>query len=223
MEVAMPPIALLARKVGMTRIFESNGTVHSITVLEVGPCKVLRVKKASEKDGYDALQLGFEPAKEKSFNKPELGYFKKVGQKPFRTIREVRVDAEVAAKTEAGSDLTCSEVFAVQEFVDVTGLTKGRGFTGAMKRWGFGGFDAGHGTHEYFRHVGSIGQHSYPARVRLGLKMAGHYGNSRKTILNLRVIDMVPRKNLLLVRGAVPGPNGGLVVVRKAIKVFGKA
>jgi large subunit ribosomal protein L3 len=219
----MAPIALLAKKIGMTRIFESDGTIHPLTVLEVGPCRVLRVKKNDGPDGYDALQLGFEPQKEKAFNKPELGYFKKLGQKPFRHVREVRVDAAATAKYEAGQDLTCNDFFAPGEFVDVVGWTKGRGFQGVMRRHGFhGSKEWGHGTHEYFRHGGSIGSNTYPGRTMPGLRMPGRMGVRRFTIQNLRVIDRVSPKNLVLVRGAVPGPNGGLVIVRQAIKVYSK-
>ena len=219
----MPPIALLAKKVGMTRIFESDGTIHPLTVLEVGPCCVLRVKKNDGPDGYDALQLGFEPAQEKSFNKPELGFFKKIGQKPYRHVREVRVDADVTTKYEVGQALTAGEFFAPGEFVDVVGWSKGRGFQGVVRRHGFtGSKEHGHGTHEYFRHGGSIGSNTWPARVHKGRKMPGRMGNKRFTIQNLRVIDRVAPKNLVLVRGAVPGPNGGLVIVRQAIKVYAK-
>jgi large subunit ribosomal protein L3 len=218
----MPPLAILAKKIGMTRIFESDGTVHPLTVLEVGPCRVLRVKKNDGPDGYDALQLGFEPGKEKAFNKPEMGYFNKLGQKPYRHVREVRVDPEATAKYEAGQDLTC-DLFPPGVFVDVVGWRKGRGFQGVMRRHGFAGSkESSHGTHEYFRHGGSIGSNTYPGRVHLGRKMPGRMGTQRFTIQNLRVIDRVAPKNLVLVRGAVPGPNGGLVIVRQAIKVYQK-
>lgn len=216
----MPPMALLAKKVGMTRIFESDGTVHPLTVLEVGPCRVLRVKKNDGPDGYDALQLGFKPGKEKAFNKPELGFYKKIGQSPYVHVREVRVDTDVTAKYEVGQDLTC-DFFTPGEFVDVVGWRKGRGFAGVMKRHGFAGSkESSHGTHEYFRHGGSIGSNTYPGRVHLGRKMPGRMGTRRFTIQNLRVIDRVSPRNLILVRGAVPGPNGGLVIVRQAIKVY---
>ena len=218
----MPPIAIIGKKVGMTRIFESDGTVHAVTVLEVGPCKVLAVKTEAGKDGYSALQLGFEPVKEKALNKPQLGYFKKLGVSPYRYVREVRVDTAVAAEHEAGSDITV-ELFAPGEFVDATSNSKGRGFTGVMKRHHFhGSKEWGHGTHEYFRHGGSIGQASYPARVKKGMKMPGHHGNTKFTIQNLRIVDRVPAQNLLLVRGGIPGPNGGLVMLRKAVKVYGQ-
>ena len=218
----MPPIAIIAKKVGMTRIFESDGTVHAVTVLQAGPCKVLRVKSSESKDGYDALQLGFEPVKEKSLNKPQLGYFKKLGVTPYRFVREVRVSAEVAASYEAGQDVTV-ELFEPGTFVDVSANSKGRGFTGVMKRHNFhGSKEWGHGTHEYFRHGGSIGQASYPARVKKGMKMPGQHGNTKFTIQNVQVIDRVDAQNLLLIRGGVPGPNGGLVMLRKAAKVYGK-
>jgi large subunit ribosomal protein L3 len=221
----MPPIALLAKKIGMTRIFESDGTVHPLTVLEVGPCRVLRVKKNDGPDGYDALQLGFVPDNEKAFNKPEKGFFNKIGQKPYRFVREVRVDADVTGKVEAGQELTVSDHFAPGEFVDVVGWSKGRGFQGVMRRHGHAGSkESSHGTHEYFRHGGSVGSNTYPGRTMPGLKMPGRMGCQRFTIQNLRVIDRVAPRNLVLVRGAVPGPNGGLVIVRQAIKVYkGKA
>lgn len=218
----MPPIAIVAKKIGMTRIFESDGTVHAVTVLEAGPCKVLKIKKAEGNDGYNALQLGFEPIKEKSLNKPQLGYFKKLGVEPYRFVREVRVPAEVAAQYEVGQDVTVDQ-FEPGTFVDVSSNSKGRGFTGVMKRHNFhGSKEWGHGTHEYFRHGGSIGQASYPARVKKGMKMPGRHGNTKYTIQNLRIIDRVPAHNLLLVRGGIPGPNGGLVMLRKAVKVYGK-
>lgn len=218
----MAPIGLIARKVGMTRIFESDGTVHPITVLEVGPCTVLRVKTGKGKDGYDALQLGFEPCKEKALNKPELGLFQKAGIAPHRHVQEVRVPNEVVTRYEAGQQITC-DVFSPGEFIDVVATSKGKGFAGVMKRHGHhGAKEHGHGTHEYFRHGGSIGAGTYPGRVMKGRKMAGRMGNNRLTIQNLRIIDKVGDRNLLLVRGAVPGPNGGILMVRKAIKVYGQ-
>jgi len=218
----MAPIGLMARKVGMTRIFESDGTVHPITVLEVGPCTVLSVKTTDGKDGYDALQLGFEPCKEKALNKPELGLFKKLGVTPFRHVQEVRVSAEVAGQFEAGQEVTFAE-YNPGEFIDVVANSKGRGYAGVVKRHGHkGSKEHGHGTHEYFRHGGSLGPGSWPGRVQKNRKMAGRMGNTRFTIQNLRIIDKVEPKNLLLVRGAIPGPNGGLVMVRKAVKVYGK-
>ena len=219
----MPPLAMLAKKVGMTRIFESDGTIHPITVLEVGPCRVLKVKKSDGKDKYDALQIGFVKAKEKALNKPQLGYFEKLGVEPYRFVREIRVNADVTARYETGAELKSADVFNVADYVDVRAKTKGRGFAGVMKRHNFhGSKEASHGTHEYFRHGGSIGQASYPGRVMKGMKMPGHYGNKEKTIQNLRIIDMVPERNLVLVRGAVPGPIGGLVRVCRAVKVYGK-
>ena len=214
----MPPIAMIAKKVGMTRIFESDGTIHPVTVLEAGPCKILKVKSAEGEDGYDALQLGFEPIKEKSLNKPQLGYFKKLGVSPYRFVREVRVDASVAAEYEAGQDITVDS-FEPGEFIDVTANSKGRGFTGVMKRHAFHcSKEWGHGTHEYFRHGGSIGTRLTPGMVFKGKKMPGQYGNNRVTTQNLRIVKIDAERGLIFVHGAIPGANGGLVTVRKAVK-----
>jgi len=217
-------LGILGRKLGCTQIFDDEGFVHRVTVLEVGPCTVVD-KRTEERDGYWALVLGFEARSSKNMKKPEIGLYtkkdsplEKAGVTPKRNLREVRVTREIADRWEVGQTISASDVFESGQFVDVTGTTKGRGFTGVFKRWGFRGASRTHGSHEYFRHGGSIGQCMTPGRTFKGLKMPGQHGNRRKTVQNLRVVDVQGEKNLLLVRGAVPGRTRGLVMIRHAAK-----
>jgi len=206
---------LIGRKLGMTQLFDESGKVIPVTVLEVGPCYVVQRKRAV-KEGYEAVQVGFGRKKMKNVTKPLRGHLEKAHMNEgFETLREIRVepDEEVAE----GHVLTV-EMFEVGEFVDVTGKSKGKGFAGVMKRHGFHGTPAAHGTHEYFRHGGSIGSSAYPAKVFKGMKMPGQLGNTRVTIQNLVVVDIKKDRNLLIVKGAVPGPTGGIVMVKRAVK-----
>ncbi len=198
----------------MTQIFLEDGSAVPATVIEAGPCKVVQ-KKTKEKDGYDALQLGFLPKNEKRVNKPLSGHFKKAGGGSFTLLREFRM--EDVGGYELGQEVTLN-LFKPGDVVDVTGLSKGRGFAGVIKRHGFHGFPASRGTHEYFRHGGAVGMHSYPARVFKGMKMPGHYGNERVTVQNIRVIDVKEEQNLILLQGGIPGARHGFVFIRSATK-----
>lgn len=206
-------IGLIGKKIGMSQVFAPDGTLIPVTVIETGPCTVVQ-KKTVQRDGYTALQLGFGKKKSQRATKPLLGHCKAAGAGPFSVLREFRV-ADVD-EYQVGDTLTVDKVFRVGEIVDVVGRTKGRGYAGVIKRHGMSGFPATHGTHEYFRHGGSIGNRSFPGRILKGKRMAGHYGNDRMTALHLRVVAVRPEANLLLVRGAVPGSRGGFVLVRKS-------
>ena len=209
-------VGLLGRKVGMTQIYLDDGTAVPVTVLECGPCTVLQVR-TEERDGYAAVQLGFMDKKRKSATQAERGHAKKVDAEPQRYVREIRQDAPVADVT-AGQKLTV-EVFAEVPRVDVIGTSKGRGFTGVVKRHGFKGLRATHGVKRMHRHPGSSGPSADPAHTRKGIKKPGQHGNSRVTARNLKVVRVDATNNLLLVRGAVPGPNGGYLTVRQTNKV----
>jgi large subunit ribosomal protein L3 len=211
-------LGLIGKKLGNTQIFNSDGTVARVTAIQVGPCRVLG-KRTLEKDGYSALILGFGDKREKLLNKAELGQYKKIGQPPARTVRELRLSPEAVAKYEAGQVLKPSEHFKEGEKVDVSGVTRGRGFSGVMRRWNFrGSAKDTHGTHEYKRHGGSIGTTMTPGRTFLNLKMPGQYGNERNTVLNLVVAKVLDEENIILVEGGVPGSKNGTVTVRGAVK-----
>ncbi len=209
-------VGLLGRKVGMTQIYQEDGTAVPVTVLECGPCTVLQIR-TEERDGYDALQLGFLDKKRKSATQPERGHARKVDAEPKRYVREIRQDAPVDGITE-GQNLTV-EVFNEIKRVDVIGTSKGRGFSGVVKRHGFKGLRATHGVKRMHRHPGSCGPSADPSRTRKGIRKPGQYGNARITVRNLKVVRVDPQNNLLLVKGAVPGPNGGYVIVRQTNKV----
>lgn len=220
-------LGLLGRKVGMTQFFTEDGRALGVTVLELGPCPVLqkRAKQAAEghkADGYSALQIGFDPKPERKLNKAEEGHLRKAGgnEKARRLVRELRVSDDTAAKFEVGQDITLADLqIKSGDKVDVVGTSRGRGFAGVMKRHNFAGFRATHGTHEVFRHGGSIGCRKFPGRVWKGQKMPGHYGDERVTTQNLVVVDIRPEENVLIVLGSVPGAKNGYVQVRPAIKL----
>ena len=213
---------LLAKKVGMTQIFDPNGDCIPVTVLECGPCTVVR-RKAAEKDGYDALVLGFGPVEEKHayrLSKAEVGVFKKAGTPIFRHLKEQRVaDPKLLGELKAGDVLTVDKVFKLDQRIDVTGVTKGRGFQGVVKRFKMKGAarDAAN-AHEHHRHVGAIGQRKTPGKVWKGKHLPGHMGVERVTIQNLTVAGMDAEQNVLLVRGAVPGHPDTLLFVNTAAK-----
>ncbi len=205
--------AILGKKLGMTQIFEENGDVVPVTVLKAGPCVVIQRKTAS-KDGYEAVQLGLvEPPGPKHLTKALEGHFKKAGANPVRFLREVRLKSG-SGEVKVG-DKVLVDSFAVNELVDVIGVSKGRGFAGVQKRHHFGGGGGSHGS-MFHRAPGSIGASAYPSRVLKGMRAAGHMGVDRVTVRNLRVVQVLPDDNTLLVKGAVPGPDGGYVIVRKA-------
>jgi large subunit ribosomal protein L3 len=206
---------LIGKKIGMTQFYNSDGNVVPVTLIETGPCVVVQ-KKESAKDGYNALQVGFGHKKSQRVNKPEQGHMAKAGRGAFEVLKEFRL--EDVSQYEVGQEIKAVELFKAGDRVDVSGTSKGHGFTGVIKRWSFGGFPGSHGTHEYFRHGGSIGNRSFPGRVRKGKKMAGHWGNERISVQNLEVVDIRPEANLILIKGAVPGAKQGIVVVRQAVK-----
>ncbi len=208
-------IEFLCRKIGMTRLFDETGQCVSVTVLDAGPNSVIQ-KKTPEKDGYTALQLGFADRSRKNVSKALLKHFEKAGVAPKRALHESRVSEEDAAKYEPGQEIKV-DVFSAGQRVDVIGTSKGRGTAGVVKRHNFPVHTEGHGTHEFFRHGGSIGANSYPGRVIKGLRMPGRYGAERVTTRNLMVMKVDADKNLLFVRGAVPGHNQAFVRVRTAV------
>ena len=210
----MPDVkGIVGRKVGMTQIFDDSGRAVPVTVVQAGPCTVAQVKTV-ERDGYSAVQLAYGDAKRT--NKPLAGHYSKANVTPARDLVELRMDD--TGDLETGSVIT-ADIFQPGEAVDVVGVTKGKGFAGVMKRHNFGGLSATHGTQAKHRSPGAIGACATPARVFKGMRMAGHLGHRRVTTLNLKVIKSDPERNLLLLRGAVPGPRGGLVMVRSAVRV----
>ena len=204
---------IIGKKIGMTQIFDEIGNVIPVTLIEAGPCTVVQ-KKTIEKDGYEAVQLGFKEAKEKHLTKPEIGRFNKANVAFKKHLKEFRL--EDCSALEAGSVIT-AETFAAGDKVDITGMTKGRGYTGAIKRWNLHKLCATHGVGPIHRQSGSMGVID-PARIFKNKKMAGQYGNEQVTVLNLNVVKIDSEKNLIAVKGAVPGAKGGIVFVRDSVK-----
>lgn len=204
--------AIIGRKLGMTQIFTQDGKVIPVTVIEAGPCPVVQVKTL-EKDGYKAVKLGFDEVSEKSLTKPALGQFKKAGVKPQKTLKEFRTEDEY----NVGETVTC-DTFAEGDKVDVSGLTKGHGFTGVIKRWNNQRLKESHGVGPVHREVGSMGANSSPSRVFKNKHMAGQYGHENVTIQNLEIVKVDIARNALLIKGAVPGPVKGIVTIRKSVK-----
>jgi large subunit ribosomal protein L3 len=203
---------LIAKKIGMTQLLQDDGTMVPVTVVQAGPCVVVQ-KKTALKDGYDAIQLGFvEFIKPKNVTKPMGGHFKKANAAPVRVLREMRTEGEAAMNP---GDKVMVDMFNANEKVHVVGTSKGRGFAGFVKRHHFGGGRASHGS-MFHRAPGSIGASAYPSRVLKGMRMAGHLGAARITVQNIQVARVDPENNLLYLRGAVPGPNGGYLVVEKS-------
>jgi large subunit ribosomal protein L3 len=208
-------VGLLGRKVGMTQIYQENGVVVPVTVLECGPCTVLQVR-TEDRDGYHAWQLGFDDKKRKKANQAERGHARKVSGEPKRFVREVRQDGPT--EITEGQTLTV-DLFNPNTSVDVTGTSKGRGFAGVMKRHGFRGLRASHGVKRMHRHPGSSGPSADPARTQKGIRKPGHMGHAQVTVRNLDVVRVDKENNLLLIKGAVPGPNGGYLTIRQTNKV----
>lgn len=204
---------LLGKKVGMTSIFDENNQLVPVTIVEAGPCPVTQIKTA-DKDGYTAVQVGYGVKKESRVKEPVRGHLKKAGVEPVRLLREFRV--EDTDGYGAGDVLTV-EKFTAGEKVDVISVTKGRGFQGVVKRFGFAGGPASHGS-MFHRRGGSFGCRQDPGRVIKGKKMPGHMGNVRRTVQNLPIVQILPEKNVILIKGSLPGPNGGLVTVRPSKK-----
>jgi len=204
---------LVGKKLGMTRVFTDDGRWIVVTVLEAGPCTVVQ-RKTKDTDGYDAVQLGYGEIKESKCNKPQTGHFTKAGVTPKLVLRELRVDEK--NELNPGDELK-ADIFAIGDRVDVSATSKGKGFAGVIKRYGFKGGPGGHGSH-FHRAPGSIGQSADPAKVYKNKKMPGHMGSKKVTVQNLEVVNVDADKNLLLVRGSVPGANGGFIMVRKSVK-----
>ena len=208
---------MIGEKLGMTQIFRENGEVVPTTVLRVGPCLVVRIGRGG-KDARPAVQMGFGDVEEKRLTKPLRGHFSKAGVAPRRVLRESRIPGDELDSYSVGQEILVS-VFKKGDLVDVTGTSKGRGFAGVVKRHGFAGFKASHGTHEYFRHGGSIGAAmTGGGRTFRGRRMPGRLGGARNTVHNLEVLEVREEENLLFIRGAVPGPVHSTVTVRKAVK-----
>src|SRR5215510_10224118 len=211
----MPLAGLIGRKLGMTQVYTGAGVLVPVTVIQAGPCTVVATR-LTDRDGYSAAQLGFAPAKPQRLPKAVTGQFGKAGTGVFSVLREFRLsDGDPPA---VGSEVDVGELFKAGERIDVSGVSKGRGTAGVMKRHRFAGFPGSHGTHEYFRHGGSIGNRSFPGRVFKGKKMAGQLGNVRTTVQNLEIVALHANEHLLLLKGSVPGPNGGVVMVRRTAK-----
>ena len=207
--------AIIGKKVGMSQIFDENGHVIPVTVIEAGPCTVVQ-KKTSEKEGYEAVQLGYEDVPERKLTKPEMGHLNKAGVSPKKHLREF--DLENAAELNIG-DIVKADTFQVGDFVDVTGISKGHGYAGVVKRHGAARLKETHGTGPVHRHAGSMGSGTDPSRIFKGKIGAGHMGVDQVTVQNLSVVKVDPELNMLVVCGAVPGPKGGLVTIKSTVKV----
>jgi len=205
---------ILGKKLGMTQVFAADGTRIPVTVVEAGPCHVIQ-KKTVDSDGYNAVQVGFGPKKAQRVNKPMMGHFKKAGQGAYAFLREFRADN--VDDLNVGDEISCGSIFAAGDIIDVVGNSKGKGFQGVIKRWNFAGGRSTHGS-MFHRAPGSIGASAWPSRVFKGKKMAGQMGNETVTTQNLKVVDVRPEQNLILVKGAIPGPKNGLVVLKKGVK-----
>lgn len=205
---------LIGKKIGMTQLFLDNGNVVPVTVVEAGPCVIVQ-KKTVENDGYEAVQFGYGDVKASRVNKPMKGHFAKNDVAPKKVLREFRF-ADISALNVG--DIIKADTFAVGDKVDVVGTSKGKGTAGAIKRWNFGRLKESHGTGPVARHAGSLGACSDPSRVFKGKKLAGHLGNERVTIQNLDVVKVDVENNLIAIKGAIPGPKGGVVVVRDSVK-----
>ncbi len=206
--------AIIGKKIGMTQIFDEKGNVIPVTVVEAGPC-VVSMKKTVENDGYAAVQLGYGDMKPNKVNKPMAGHFAKNNVAPKRTLREFRFDDTDAYNV---GDIVKADVFAAGDKIDVTGTSKGKGYAGVIKRWNFQRLKETHGSGPVARHGGSIGACSDPSRVWKGKKMAGHLGAEKVTVQNLAVVKVDAENNLIAIKGAVPGPNGGTVVIKETCK-----
>ncbi|RKZ34316.1 50S ribosomal protein L3 [bacterium] len=209
-------IGLLGKKLGMTSVFSDDGERIPVTVLSVGPCKIVQVK-TPQTDGYCAVQLGYEPTKPHRVSRPMQGHFQKAGVEPFKRLKEFKLE-KTSEEFQVGQSLSVNDVFKEGDLVDCTGVSKGKGFQGVVKRHGFRGGPKSHGQSNKFRSAGSIGASSSPSRVIKGLKMSGQMGNRTVTIRGLRIVKILPEDNLILVKGSVAGSKGSYVIVRKSKK-----
>jgi large subunit ribosomal protein L3 len=208
------PLGLLGKKLGHTRVYDANGVATPVTVVLCGPNRVIQVKTEGGKDGYNAVQLGFLEQKEHRVTKPVLGHLKKFGATPVKQIKEFR---DFSKEVKPG-DLVGPDLFAVGDFVDAIGVTKGRGFEGVVARWGFRGGDSTHGAKGWHRRGGAIGCRLFPGHVNRGMKMPGHLGQARRTVQNLEIVQVRGGDNLLLIRGSIPGSEGDYVIIRESKK-----
>ena len=206
--------AIIGKKVGMSQIFDENGKVIPVTVIEAGPCTVVQ-KKTSDKEGYEAVQLGYEDIPERKLSKPEMGHLNKAGVAPKKYLREFNLDN--AAELNVG-DIVKADTFKEGDFVDVTGTSKGHGYQGVIKRHGASRLKETHGTGPVHRHAGSMGSSTDPSRIFPGKKQAGHMGVDQVTVQNLDVVKVDPELNMIVVRGAIPGPKGGIVYIKSTVK-----
>ena len=206
--------AIIGKKVGMTQIFDENGKVIPVTVIEAGPCVVLQIK-TGEKDGYSSVQLGFGDIKEHRLTKPELGHIKKAGTAAKRHLKEFRLDD--LSGMNIGDELK-ADVFAAGDKVDITGISKGKGFAGPVKRHGIGRKSMSHGGGPVHRHLGSLGAGAWPSKIFKGRKMAGQMGNEQVTVQNLDIVKVDPELNMIVVKGAIPGPKKGIVYIKSTVK-----
>ena len=204
--------ALIGKKLGMTQVFDEKGNVVPVTVIEAGPCPVVYLK-TQDNDGYEAVQLGFGDIRVKKLTKPQAGHYKKQGVAPRKALREFKLEQDVKV-----GDILKADLFATGEKVDVVGTSKGKGTAGVIKRWNFSRLKESHGTGPVHRHAGSIGACSSPSRVYKGKKMAGRMGHERVTVQNLTIVKVDAEHNLLAIKGAVPGPKGGIVMISTAVK-----
>jgi large subunit ribosomal protein L3 len=209
------PLGLLGKKLGHTRIYDGNGVMTPVTVVLAGPNRVIQVKTTAGKDGYNAVQLGLEDQKEHRVSKPQLGHFKKFNSTPVKRIKEFR---DFSKEVKPG-DVVGPALFAVGDFVDAIGVTKGRGFEGVVGRWAFRGGDSTHGAKGWHRRSGAIGCRLFPGTVNRGMKMPGHMGQARRTAQNLEVIQVREADNLLLIKGSIPGSEGDYIIIREAKKM----
>jgi len=210
---------LIGKKLGMTQIFTAEGECVPVTAIEVGPCYILEVKD-DQKNGYQAVQLGFEAKKPQRVNKAAAGHFAKAGKGAFYHVKEMRCDTGGLGWNEAGQELKVGDVFSDGELVSISGITKGRGFAGVVKKFKVKGQPSTRGTHEVRRHIGAIGQRKFPGRVFKNQKMPGHYGAEMRTTRNIEVVAVRPEDNVMLVKGGIPGHRGGIVVIKKAKKNY---
>ena len=212
---------IYGRKLGFTQLYTADGTVQRVSVVEAGPVTVIS-KRTPEKDGYTALVLGLEERHERHTTKPVAGQYKASKISPKRVLKELRCKPDFAAKYEVGQVMKLDEIFQPGQMVDARGTTRGRGFTGVMRRWSFAGGVGSHGTHEYFRHGGSIGTNMTPGRTLPNLKMPGQYGNETVSVLNMTIARVDADKHLIMINGGVPGSKNALVLIRQAVKTRGK-
>ncbi|MBM4364870.1 MAG: 50S ribosomal protein L3 [Deltaproteobacteria bacterium] len=216
--MANEKLGLIGKKLGMIQIYDDAGTVHGVTVVEVAPNTILQVKTTAGKDGYNALQLGAGEGKKKQAARSNVIRAEKLGVALPRYIREFRVTAAAAASAAAGGQLSIGDLFKVGDLVDVQGQSKGKGFKGVMVRHNFAGFGSSHGVHEYYRHGGSIGTRLTPGMTMKGTKMPGHMGDRKVSVQNIKIVKIDAERNLVFLKGGVPGPRGARVALRPAVK-----